>query len=396
MIDLITPFLTAVPPRALPPYQKFLKEQKVFIAERYHRQFEAAGYESPGVRLLRYILQFIDYDYLDRQVNNFDRYSYHIRFIRRDLMNIFDRCQRGRGYYNLFIRKGQYLTEEFLFPIEDVNSLINLPMYTDSWEVWKRVRPLRLWTHDSYEFTTHLLQDQVKFFSLPPSYAVELLDVVALVFKYYLWNKYQRANEPAKELAEFTPQQLFIHKYVLCDWVWDLSNIWLMNWSAKFLQVESLEEIKHYDRDSFQIESQWGRVTTNISTGFEYLWKLIKDTRGNFKPDTLLNSQVLYGGSIRDRCLLASSQLTLPTHMRYEYLRWIRDRDLLNYFLSVWETHSDLPNYKVIIRNLARDIERVIRRRPWNNCHSLTLQTTVENEIRRFSDRVQKAQQFLR
>ena len=105
MIELILPFVRDMDARALPPYQTYLKEQKHFISERYKRFQHQLGYSSPGVNLLRYVLQFADLDYLDNQSNNYDRYTYHLRFIHKDLIEIFDKSKRGDSYSNLFFNK---------------------------------------------------------------------------------------------------------------------------------------------------------------------------------------------------------------------------------------------------------------------------------------------------
>ena len=171
--------------RALPPYQTYLKAQKTFVLDRYRRFLGAQGHESPGIKLLRYILQFVDMDYLRQQKNNYDRYRYHLRFIRKDLYSIFDRVQRGGSFHELFFKSQVGSTAEYLLPVEDLNSIVNLPLDTESWDVWKTVKPLRLWAYDSDEFTINIINDRVHFVDLAPSYAIELLDVIALVFKYF-------------------------------------------------------------------------------------------------------------------------------------------------------------------------------------------------------------------
>ena len=88
MIDWILPFCKVAEAKALPQFQQFLKAEAEFIKHRYNQLFLAAGHESPGVKVLRYILQFVDIDYIDSQTNNYARYSYHLRFIRNDLTNI--------------------------------------------------------------------------------------------------------------------------------------------------------------------------------------------------------------------------------------------------------------------------------------------------------------------
>lgn len=169
-----------------------MKQQSIFIRERFKRLYKSEGYESHAVRLLRYIINNADFDLLERQGNNFDRYMYHLRFIKASLDNIFDRISRGRGYRNIFF-KSERKTEEFILPVEDLNTLVHLPLDTEDWETWKKVRPVRLWDHNSDEFTVNLLNDRFTFTrGLEPTNAIILIDVVALILKYFIWKKHQR------------------------------------------------------------------------------------------------------------------------------------------------------------------------------------------------------------
>lgn len=386
MIEMIIPFIRDMEARAIPPYQQFLRAQQTFITKKYDRFFMASGHESPGTRLLRYVLQFVDIDYLDQQVNNYARYSYHIRFIRRDLMNTFDRIGRGRGYKFLFFRKESFYTEEFLLPVEDINSITNLPLETEDWNVWKHVRPLRLWAHNSGEFTTNIMNDMVHFASLPPEYAVELLDVVALAFKYYIWLKYQMKNEPAKELAILSPMQLFLHKYVLSPLVWDLSDIWLLNCMNRIFNYSSVDELNALESQSLQIEPQYGWVALSSRSGLESLWHLCHDTTRNLRPEALLSSKTLFGGSINQRILFTDKMLPLPIHQQYDYLRWIRDKDMFKFFIQVWKARPDLPTTKQILVNVRRDFTRMLKRRPWNVCQSIVLKNAIEDDMTQTAD----------
>ena len=388
MIDMILPFVRDMEARAIPPYQQFLRAQHTFVANRYDRFLMAQGNESPGTRLLRYIIQFVDLDYLDQQLNNYDRYSYHIRHIRRDLMNTFDRVERGRGYKNLFFKKSSFYTEEFLFPVEDINSITNLPLDTEDWNVWKHVRPFRIWSYNSEEFTVNIMNDMVRFSSLPPAYAVELIDVVALVFKYFIWNKYQRDKEPAKELATFTPVQLFLHKYVLSPLVWDLADVWLLNMLNKIFDYESVDELGAMDSHSLQVETQYGWVALSSRLGFESLWHICHDVTRNLRPESLMSSKVLFSGSINNRILYTDKMLPLPIQQQYDYLRFIRDKEIVQFYLKVWKSRPNLPATKQILVNVRRDFQRLLRRRPWNVCQDILLKRSVEESMNNMANQV--------
>lgn len=391
MISWITKFAEVQPPRALPQYQQFLNAQKQFIVKQQRRYLAAQGHESSGVKMLRFILQFVDIDYLDKQANNYERYLYHLRYIRRDIENIFDRSSRGTSYRKLFFTSEPYLTEEYLFPLEDVNSIVTLPLDANDWSTWKHVRTLRLWAQDSNEFTIKLINDKFDFTSYPPTYAIELLDVVALVFKYYVWYKTQRLLEPAQELASFAPEQLFIHKYVICDLTWDMANTWLLNNVNSIFDVPNKEDMVNYEHQNLQMESQYGYIANGSRKGFEYLWYLTHEAQRNMRPEVLLNSKTLYGGSIQDRIDLTNSHLIISPLKRYDWVRWLRDRDMIYFFINTWICRKDLPTAKTIFRNVNRDLNRFIIDRPWNIVHNILVRDNIEKDLYALREKIDSA-----
>lgn len=381
MISFILPFVKQQDARALPAYQTYLKDQKTWMYGRYTRHMHAFGHESDGIKLLRYILQFVDYQYLASQSNNYDRYTYHIRFIRKDLQEIFDRVRRGRGYYHLFFARGSTVTEEFLLPVEDINCILHLPLYTEDWNVWKHVRPLRFWANDSDELTTKIINDAVGYKFHQPSYCVELLDVVALVFKYFMWRKHQQAYEPAEELAQLAPQQLFLHKYVMCDTMWDLGDIWLIRQLNRVLEVDDERDLDKFESTSMTRDQQWGWISMSSRRGFDSLWRMTHMLNRNLRPEALFSSKILFSGSLNDRIWLTDRELQLPHLAQYEWMTFLRDKDMIKLFVRVWMSRPNLPTTQRIGIKLRREFRRELLRRPWLHCINTALKSSIEREM---------------
>ena len=385
MIGTILPYLQTSESRAVRLYTQFKEEQMRIVYRQYRRIFKSLGHESYGVRLLRYILQFVDHKYLDSRANNYQRYTDHLRLIRRDLMNIFDRVRYGRGYYNFFFEKNDYATEEFILPVEDVNTIVNLPLDSDRWSDWRHVHPVRIWSHDSDELSMNLLNGRVHFSTLPPTRAVILLDVIGLVFKYYIWNKYERMNEPAKNLADEVPQQLFLNKYVICDLHWDLLDVWLIRNLRRVMQCESREEVEEqFSSQELQMDSVYGRIGVSSRKGYVDLWKTM--TVSTVIPAVILNSLLLSRGSPYHRLNELENKLMMPRNSAYNYLKWIRDKDTLEWIVALFNRRPTLPATVSLKRKLSAKMDRLIRERPWNICSNVMLKSSIENEMHAFVD----------
>ena len=383
MLGILLPFLQSEEFRSIRTYTQFKEEQIRIVYRQYRRVYRALGHESYGVRLLRYILQFVDHKYLDSRTNNYQRYTDHLRLIRRDLMNIFDRVRQGRGYYNFFFEKSHYATEEFILPIEDVNTIVNLPLDSNSWSDWRHIHPLRIWSHDSDELTMNLLNGRVHFSTISPTRALLLLDVIGLVFKYYIWNKYERMNEPAKQLADEVPQQLFLNKYVICDLYWDLLDVWLLKNLARLMLCTSKEEVENrFDSNELQVDSRYGRIGISSRKGYVDLWKTM--TVSTMLPSVIANSLLLSRGSIYHRLNELENKLMMPRNSAYNYLKWMRDKDALEFLVALFNRRPTLPTTITVKRKLQVRLDRLIRERPWQICNNVLLKSEIENEINEF------------
>jgi hypothetical protein len=379
MIELILPFIKDADKRALPAYQTFLKAQSVFIKERYDRLYRAQGRSTNATKLLTYILEMSDFPYLDKQINNYDRYLYHVKSIRENIVDVFDRSARGRGYYELFFGNVPS-TEEFIFPIEDINTIVRLPLDSSSWNEWRKVRCIRLWDHNSNILSVNFVGDSLKFSKDAPSNSLILLDTAALIFKYYIWYKTQRQNE-TDPLANTNPMQLFVHKYVMMDLVWDSAQIWLLNNLIRLFDLPRRDFDEMFLAESMRADQQWGWVAVNSRTGFRALYDLVRDTEKNIHPNSIISSKILFGGSLYDRIILASKHLNLPERRQYDYLRWMRDRKLLNLVVDLFNCRPELPITKNMKIVLSREFNRVLMARPWNISNSLSLKQEIETDM---------------
>lgn len=390
MLESFLPYMRVLDIRAIPPYQLFLKEQSKIIRERYIRIYKSLGHETRGVSLLRYILQFMDMDYMKRQANNYDRYLYHVRFIKKSLEETFDRVRRGAGYSNMFFNKSDFSTSEYIVPAEDINTITNLPLETNGWASWRKVRPLRLIAHDSNEYTINFLNDRFTYSDLPPSYAVLMLDVVALVFKYWSWYHTQRANEEAQDLAQDAPHQLFLHKYVLCDLIWDNADVWLLNTLAN---IQSAIADGSYDpamiqHESLQTEQQYGRIHLGATAGFEYLVKLFQGMSQTYRPEGILNTRVLFSGTISNRINELLNRWDMPILEQYDYLRWLRDRQLIAFFINSFKAKKDYPPTKRLLYYFTKDFRRLLGKHPWRYCVNIALKYEIESDMTSFLEKL--------
>lgn len=370
--------------RALPPYQTFLNQEKKYLDKKYMTIREAQGHESYGMRQLRYMLNFVDMNFLLGDINNYDRYLAHLRFSYDGLIFGLDQSQTGKPLYGTYIgTPNNNLTKEYIFPVCDVDTITRLPLEYEDWVHWRHIKPLRLWSHNSYELTTQLTNTAILFTEDYPSYAVFTIDPMALILKYVMWRKYQQANEIASDLAEHAPDQFFLHKYVFAPLIYDLGDIWLLKQLTRVLQIEHRDELLSFNVNQLQVNPQYGYIAGNCRQGFEYMWSsLVVPGSKTIRPETILSSRLLFSGSINDRMFYTENQLTLPMILRWDWCRVLRDYDTVMLFLLIWSMRKDLPTASRIITRMKLDIDNMYREQISSYCNNLELRLDIEQKIK--------------
>lgn len=381
MISSIIQYTQNTEVRSLIKYQNFLKAQKEYTDEQYNTLFNTEGYASKGIRVLRYILNKIDYAYMDKQLNNYDRYTYYVHDAISELMPMIDRSTREGCYRDLFFTNYTFTTDEYLLPILDTNTIINLPLYTDSWDEWVKVRPLYIWSHNSDELSLFLLNDTLRFKFAPPNYAVELLDISALILKYYIWTtKYKQYEEVVKGISITDPMLYFLHRYVLIDWVWDLVDIWLLRCFDKLFDTEK-KNLTDFLSQNLEYDKRYGKITAQSYDGFVSVWNLFEDIKKLTSPNAFFSSNLLYSGSINDRVRNLNMNLDLPIQEQYEWLRWLRDKDLMKLYLKVYSLRPDNVICKRINASCKKKIKSYINQKIWKYCRNTIVRDTISSDI---------------
>ena len=392
MLSAILPYLVDMEKRAIPPYQLFVKQQAKIINERYTRLYNTQGRENRATAMLRFILSFVDMEYMLKQPNNYYRYLYEIRPIVKSISESFDRSTRGRGYTETFVTKSNVYTEEFIMPTEDINTITNLPLYTDDWETWKRIHPVRVVGHDSPEYTLNLLGDRFTYREMAPNYIFIMIDVAALILKYYAWYIGYRDKEPNQDLAIHIPQQLFLHKYVMCNLVWDNFNVWLLNTLYRLSEYVNENGTSHITEEfhtkALECDMQWGRISDLATEAFRYLGVLLGDTSKNLRPEAIMSSKLLLSGSVLDYAKQMTTRWNLPILEQYDYLRWIRDKSLFNFILNVYLTRRTLPTTHRMLINVRRDYKRLVLHRPWKTCNNVILKNDIQRDMETTMDKL--------
>ena len=383
MLEEYTRYYQLSTGRSLPRYTQYKHNLNLFVIRVFERFRRAYGFETTAVAMLRQILSNVDYEWMLRTNNDIDSYQGHVRFIKPTLDNIFDPVMSGRSFTNMFFSKRLGKIEEYICPTEDINTLVTLPFGKD-WNHWERVTPIKLWWHDSTEFSLNIMHDRVNFVQMAPTHAVLTIDTTALAYKYYYW-KYKGGYQDDNREPEDATQQVFIHKHVICPLIYDLVNIWSLQQFRQVLVSTSLGEEDTTQYMDINKDSQYGQVGLLYQSGIRGLATELEFVkRGAVLPITLINSPILFTETLQHRCTQTQHRWAISGLRQYEHIRVMRDIELVEGLAHLYQCNPTHPATKNFYRDLRIDTKRLLQRRPWTHCANRKIAAIVEERIYAF------------
>lgn len=143
--------------------------------------------------------------------------------------------------------------------------------------------------------------------------------------------------------------------------------------------------IKH---ESLQTEQQYGRLHLGVTAGLEYLVDLFKSNSKTYRPEGIINTRVLFSGSISGRINSLLNRWNMPILEQYDYLRWLRDRQLISFFINTFKAKEGYASTQRLLYNFTKDFRRLLARRPWRYCINVALKYEIEKDMNLFLEQL--------
>lgn len=380
MLKLLQRHLYPSTPCIISQWTQYIEDLQYRKNELRRRFINNYGYESRALRIMKMILGQLDLDYLSKQNNDFDCYINYFGIVGPNFDYIFNPTKHGKAYRKTFYKKSLFSTNEYICPTNDVDHIKILPL-GESWDVWRHVKPVTLWYHDSIEYSLNLIHNQVTFKYIQPTYAVIFIDSVALSMMYY---KY--INTPILTDDDKTPHT-FLHRYVISKLFDDLQDIWLLNKIIEQIRYIDL----HYDEDIIipQSDHLYGFRGGREKEATDRLhMRLLQIKDGNLRANNLLSSNLLVTGSILNKIQYGFTNLDTENLKQYEYTRIIRDMHLLNIIYTLHSWRPDSAYYKSFRQELRIIIKRYYNSKPWSTIIDSVMKNTVKSYIQELYDKL--------
>lgn len=359
--------------KILPHWNQYVSSLK-FYKENIKRNFlRSPGYRSRIMNTLAAMLTILDWDYVKKK-DDITAYVDYLQEVDVSVTSIFDLSRRGYAYRNMFVEKTIYSPNEYLVATEDVCHLGLLP-WGKGWDVWKDIRCVHLWHHDSSEYTLHLLLDKIKFKWYQPTYAIFCIDPVILALRY---KKYMEDEMPDENKG----LHKYLHCHVMSGLFEDLLDVWLMKQITDISKCKSEEEVINLKNNLPNNNHQYGHSGMRYEEAALEMFHVLEDVKDRkVKPMEFLNAEVLNHGSIMDRWNLRHTYLNIAHLTQMDGMRFMMELPAIELLLQMYERNKDVSNYTNISRELAMQLRRAMNKRIWNYIHDVTIQDIVKTKV---------------
>lgn len=340
--------------------------------------------ETNGIRLLKHILSLIDFNILDAMSIDIERLSNYFEPQKRVFDELFDPIHTGKTFENMFVSSDNiYETKEYLVPIDSTNRLKQLPLDED-WNFWSSLRPLKILSCDTDEYTIDLRTGYIRYRDIPPFFMVIGIDSILLSFMYY---KYRLAHPDINY-----PMQRFLYEHVFLNLMDDLQDIWLLNLMTDIVKNiaeknESVSVLK-YSKSSDEyryLGSNLLRVLTELEQQFA------KVQNGQVNVYGVLNSLYLSDPSknLLDIIMDYLKNYYISDMRQYFSYVYLKDWTLITLIIEMYLLNKDSTDSKNVIKRINREIKKYRRSKLWENEKDTLVRDTIEEHINDIYKRIQ-------
>jgi hypothetical protein len=373
MLTIITSLYKNEAPRQYNSWNTLIQTLKTRTQTLVARQLVTPGKLTSLITLMKRILNLIDYNYLFKQSNDFDRWSKYFTYMRNELQFLYDPVMNGKGYRNLIITGKTNDIINYIIPTTVGNVIRDLPIGQD-WNYWQYTKALKLINHSSDEYTVDCSTDYIKFHYNQPVNVIVCLDVVILGFMYFHYLKKHNLNY--KEYDNKT----FLHRYLFLPLQYDLLEIYLIKiikrLTTSMLIDESVEQVSY---DILSITDPVVRPTSQMIVACSDIIHGLKSIQYNsITSGQFLNSSILLDKSVIGLINHILAYYTINEGRQYAGLTYLRDYDLFDIIFNVTMLNPNKSSVKTLLDKLYFHLQKLYLAKVWTYMANNTVRNFLE------------------
>jgi hypothetical protein len=372
MLTLFSTSIRQDSPRQYPAWQTLIQHLDTRTKSLQQRQYLTPGKDSPIINLMRHILSLIDYQYLFKQRNDFDRLLKYFNYARREFESLFNPAYTGRGYYN-FLTSNNTNTVTYLIPTQALNIIRDCP-FDKKWLYWKKARALKIICHDAEEYSINLEDDRIKFRNKIPKMMIATLDPIILGFMYFHYLQDHDLN------YQIYDNRNFLHKFIFFPIQSDLLNLFLLRIISIISRSVDNEELLHHHCSMLLKDIDPAmRPTAQLFPSMYEIYNGIQSIKKNaITPNAFLCSNVLHDTSIFRYISDLLNLHAIDQGRIFLGSKYIRDYELFNIIYHIFRILRNKSQVQAFLLKLYNFLNKLYNARIWTNLVNPNMRQYVE------------------
>jgi hypothetical protein len=361
-------------PRQYPGWETFVNILIQRTKTLQQRQLLAPGKGSRIIVLFQKILDLVDYTYLFKLNNDYDRLSRYFTTFRREAESTFSQYATGHLNNDLLVSKAV----NYLIPVSPINAIRDLPM-DKGYEYWKHMRPFKILSHTSSEYTIDLIDDIIKFSHEPPTGILACLDPIVLCFMYFHYLKYNGYN------YRLIDNRTWLHKAVWLPIQQDLIDIFLLRIIDVIVRyVDIRQENMLYDQLNIWLSKMSSSIAPGnqiISSSFNLLTGIQSIKNRTITPMSFLSSNILNQKSVYNYITDLINMYDIESGRQYVHMKYLRDQYVFNICYNICRLNVETPAFRSFLIKLSWHLIKLYNANIWQSIMDQSLRTNVKQSL---------------
>ncbi len=329
-----------------------------------------------GIDYINGMLIRVDMDYLLQYKNDIERFGKIEKLFQSP--SFVNYIYSNPILKNAFIKSKSLVATEFVLPSTNPNAFETFPFESNKIDDWMTLRPLRMLSCPSYEFSCDSLTSKLRFNDFPPLEAVFSLNIPMLLLQYTKLRLLE-----GEQQGESTNRYPFIYKTCILPLMYDSYRSWLLEIFTTMALTVSLDSDAIIDNDTVSI----GNFGVFAMPGFrrtmeEVRGLLVKCRDGKVKPDLVMRSLGLrYGFTLLDEISYLRDNHYIASEVQFYWLTFLKEYDIMKLVLMIYSLSPKNARFQELCTILRIRLRRLKNLKFWNSVSNQPLKMLLKSKF---------------
>lgn len=371
-------------PFVTPKWSMYLAQMEPIWKQRTAGIDKINDISTTGCELFKNMVNLIDARGMTPTMLDAEKHMRFINYSQQAMEALIDPLRSSNVFRHHIINNRS--TNEIFIPVR--SDALRLP-FGKPWSQWQHLRPVRMWYTDSEELTMDVITGRISYTTDQPKVVVYTVDVLMLA---NMWYKYKDREDDHTGIEKQTIRTFgrFYIQYIIKPMIKDIVDIWLMDKLRYVVGIQVPNDIYSLSERSNRGSARYGEYGSMYQAMITEAYSIFHRVDNNvLTPVQVLKSfRMMSTPTLYDRLQLIYDELDIQDGTQYNSLRIVRDMEIMDIILTLYELQPKLAPYSNMVIKLDRiTAQRYKQTTVWTNLKDATLRDYVEKKVNDFTRR---------